>query len=180
MKPVIKEVIVVEGTHDSTRLKQFFDCETIVTGGLAKKDAILEQIKAAKERCGVIVFTDPDGPGAKIRRWIDEAVPGCAHAFVMKEDARTTRKVGIEHAPYEVLKEALDHLVTWVEREPEERITAADFYELGLLGSEHSEENRKQIARAFYIGMGSAKTMRQSLNKMGINKEMIREQLKNE
>ena len=141
---------------------------------------ILEQIKAAKERCGVIVFTDPDGPGAKIRRWIDEAVPGCAHAFVMKEDARTTRKVGIEHAPYEVLKEALEHLVTWVDSDSNESITAADFYELGLLGSANSEENRKRIARAFHIGMGSAKTMRQSLNKMGITKEMIREQLKDE
>ena len=180
MKPGIKEVIVVEGTHDSTRLKEFFDCETIVTGGLAKKDKILEQIKAAKERCGVIVFTDPDGPGAKIRRWIDEAVPGCAHAFVMKEDARTKRKVGIEHAPFEVLKEALDHLVTWGEPQSDESITAADFYELGLLGSEQSEENRKKAARAFHIGMGSAKTMRQSFNKMGITKEMIREQLKDE
>ena len=98
----------------------------------------------------------------------------------MKEDARTTRKVGIEHASYEVLKEALDHLVTWIEREPDERITAADFYELGLLGSADSEENRKKAARAFHIGMGSAKTMRQSFNKLGITKEMIREQLKDE
>ncbi len=180
MKPVIKEVIVVEGTHDSMRLKQFFDCETIVTGGLGMRDGVMEEIRNAKERCGVIVFTDPDGPGAKIRRWIDEAVPGCAHAFVMKEDARTTRKVGIEHAPYEVLKEALDHLVTWENRKAEETITAADFYELGLLGNAASEERRKQIARAFHIGLGSAKTMRQSLNKMRIAKEEIRNVLEDE
>ena len=83
MKEVIKEVIVVEGAHDSARLKEFFDCETIITGGLGMRDGVLEEIQAAKDRCGVIVFTDPDGPGAKIRRWIDEAVPGCKHAYVM-------------------------------------------------------------------------------------------------
>ena len=28
MKPYIKEVIVVEGIHDSAHLKKYFDCET--------------------------------------------------------------------------------------------------------------------------------------------------------
>ena len=48
MKEVIREVIVVEGTHDSARLKEFFDCETIVTGGLGMRDGVLEAIKAAQ------------------------------------------------------------------------------------------------------------------------------------
>ena len=180
MKEVIKEVIVVEGAHDSARLKEFFDCETIITGGLGMRDGVLEEIQAAKDRCGVIVFTDPDGPGAKIRRWIDEAVPGCKHAYVMKEEARTTRKVGVEHASYEVLKEALDHTVEWQNDKTEESIRAADFYELGLLGTDRSEALRKNVAKAFHIGHGSAKTLRQSLNKLGITKEEVENRLKNE
>ncbi|MBP3868933.1 MAG: ribonuclease M5 [Solobacterium sp.] len=180
MKEVIKEVIVVEGAHDSARLKEFFDCETIITGGLGMRDGVLEEIQAAKDRCGVIVFTDPDGPGAKIRRWIDEAVPGCKHAYVMKEEARTTRKVGVEHASYEVLKEALDHTVEWQNDKTEESIRAADFYELGLLGTDRSEALRKKVAKAFHIGHGSAKTLRQSLNKLGITKEEVENRLNNE
>ena len=180
MKEVIKEVIVVEGAHDSARLKEFFECETIITGGLGMRDGVLEEIQAAKDRCGVIVFTDPDGPGAKIRRWIDEAVPGCKHAYVMKEEARTTRKVGVEHASYEVLKEALDHTVEWQNDKTEESIRAADFYELGLLGTDRSEALRKKVAKTFHIGHGSAKTLRQSLNKLGITKEEVENRLKNE
>lgn len=180
MKEVIREVIVVEGTHDSARLKEFFDCETIVTGGLGMRDGVLEAIKAARDRTGVIVFTDPDGPGAKIRRWIDEAVPGCKHAYVMKEDAHTKHKVGVEHASYEVLKEALDHTVEWQNGRTQETITAADFCELGLLGGEHSEALRRKTAKAFHIGHGSAKTLRQSLNKLGITKEELENRLKDE
>ena len=172
MKPVIQEVIVVEGTHDAARLKTFFDCETIVTGGMGMRDGVLERIRDARRHGDVIIFTDPDGPGAKIRRWVDEAVPGCRHAFVMKEDARTSRKVGVEHASYEVLKEALDHAVTWTEAD-RETISAAEFSELGLLGGTNSEERRTKVARAFHIGQGSAKALRKSLNRLGITKEEV-------
>ena len=56
----IKEVIVVEGHHDTNVLQQYFDCETIETNGLALSAETLELIKEAQQRCGVIIFTDPD------------------------------------------------------------------------------------------------------------------------
>ena len=173
MKPVIQETIVVEGTHDSENLKKYFSCETIVTGGLGMRYGVMEEIKAAKQRTGVIIFTDPDGPGAKIRRWIDEAVPGCKHAFVLKENARTKRKVGIEHASYEVLKEALDHTVTWLDNDAEEIISPADMYMLGLSGGKDSEAKRNVLAGKLHIGFSNASTMRKRLNRIGISREEI-------
>ena len=62
----------------------------------------------------------------------------------------------------------------------QETITAADFCELGLLGGEHSEALRKKTAKAFHLGHGSAKTLRQSLNKLGITKEELENRLKDE
>ena len=177
-KPVIKEVIVVEGSHDKAHLKQFFDCETIVTGGLGIDEKVIAAIREAQKRSGVIVFTDPDEPGRKIRERIAAEVPGCRHAYVMKKDARTTRKVGVEHASYEALKEALDHTVVY-EEPKEESISAAEFVELGLLGAENSDERRRKVCRLMHIGEGSAKALRQRLNRLGITAEDIRGILKN-
>lgn len=46
----IQEIIVVEGKHDSDRLHQYFDCDTIETGGLSLDEGKLEMIKQAQEK----------------------------------------------------------------------------------------------------------------------------------
>lgn len=170
---MIREVIVVEGRHDEALLKQYFDCDVIVTGGLALNDQVLEQIREAQRTRGVIVFTDPDAPGNRIRARIDEAVPGCKHAYVDKKKARTAKKVGVEHAAREVLEEALSSLST-LEHE-QETITSEDMYELGLLGRADSRRRRTVIGEALRIGDGNAKTMRRRLNGSHVTKKMIEE-----
>ncbi|MBO7702802.1 MAG: ribonuclease M5 [Solobacterium sp.] len=179
MKPVIREVIVVEGAHDTAHLKRYFDCETIETHGLGIEDTTIEAIREAKKRTGVIIFTDPDTPGEMIRRTVDEAVPGCAHAFVMKEQARTPHKVGVEHASCQALAEALSHTVTF-EEEPRETISASDFSELGLSGSVNSEALRTKAAEALHLGYANAKTLRKRMNRLGITKEEVKEILDGE
>ena len=129
--------------------------ETIVTHGRGIRQQVIGEIRRAAETVGVIVFTDPDTPGEALRRIIDAAVPGCKHAYIPKEKARTTRKVGVEHAGYEDLKEALDHVST-------ECGTAAEVFspqtmlELGLLGDRDSSQRRKKLAEALHISYGSA------------------------
>ena len=167
MKPAIREVIVVEGMHDSAHLKRYFDCETIITGGMGIDEAVMDEIRNAAKRTGIILFTDPDGPGERIRRKIEAEIPGCRHAFVMKQDARTEHKVGVEHAGYAALKEALDHTVTWVDSK-EETISAAEFYALGLSGNDRSEEKRSVVAHALHIGYANAKTLRARMNRLGV------------
>ena len=179
MKPVIAQAIVVEGFHDSAHLKRYFDCETIITGGSGITEEVMDEIRAAKQRCGVIVFTDPDSPGNAIRKKIDDAVPGCAHAYVMKEDARTEYKVGVEHASCEVLLEALRHVCVFDEFK-EETISSAQFYELCLIGQEDSAMKRERLGRKLHIGYGSAKTMRTKLNRLGITEEEVRRLLEDE
>ena len=80
----IKEVIVVEGRHDTSVLQQYFDCDTIETNGLSLSEETLRLIEEARDRCGVIIFTDPDHPGETIRRRINEAVKGCKNAYIAK------------------------------------------------------------------------------------------------
>src|SRR5690625_4138857 len=86
----VKEIIVVEGRDDSAKIGQAVDADTIETNGSAITKEILEQIRHAKAKRGVIIFTDPDYPGKRIRHIIDQAVPGCKHAFLTREKARAT------------------------------------------------------------------------------------------
>ena len=178
MKPYIKEVIVVEGMHDSAHLKKYFDCETIVTGGLGIDDAVMAEIKEAAAHNGIIVFTDPDGPGKKIRARIEAEVPECMHAFVMKADARTEHKVGVEHASFAALKEALAE-ATVLEAPDGNEITPSEFYELGLAGQPDSAEKRRRVSKAFHLGEGNAKYLRTILARRRITAAQIREVLEN-
>lgn len=81
----IKEVIVVEGKSDTIKIKQAVDADTIETNGMEISKQTLKLIAHAQEKRGVIIFTDPDFPGNKIRQTIATNVPGCKHAFLPKK-----------------------------------------------------------------------------------------------
>ncbi len=61
--------------------------DTIETRGSAINENILEQIEHAQETRGVIVFTDPDFSGEKIRKTIMEVIPDAQHAFLSRRMA---------------------------------------------------------------------------------------------
>ena len=82
---MFKEVIVVEGRDDTRRLKEVYpEVETIETNGSAINQEVLDRIKILQEQRGVIVFTDPDFPGNKIRQAVMQYVPDCKHAHLQK------------------------------------------------------------------------------------------------
>ena len=170
----IHEIIVVEGRHDTQQLKKYFDCETIETGGSSIDDKVIEQIRHAASRRGVIVFTDPDTPGNQIRHIINQHVPNCKNAFVDKHHARTEKKVGIEHADKDTLWNALQNVVT-ITNTPKGSLTMSDLFELGLSGQSNSAELRCKVGEYYHIGDGNAKTMLARLNCLTINKEELRE-----
>ena len=103
----IKEVIVVEGKDDTTAIKRSVDADTIETNGSAISKETLMKIQHAQEKRGVIVFTDPDYPGRRIRAIIEEHVPGVKHAFLSKEKtiAKNGKGLGIEHAKDEDIRQ---------------------------------------------------------------------------
>src|SRR3712207_3240062 len=94
---MIKEVIVVEGRDDIRAVKRALDCELIATGGFGFPKGVMERIKTASEKRGVIIFTDPDFAGEKIRKKISNEVPGCKHAFLPREQATKDGDRSEEH-----------------------------------------------------------------------------------
>ncbi|MGB4984646.1 MAG: ribonuclease M5 [Erysipelotrichaceae bacterium] len=107
----IKQVIVVEGKHDTSKLKQYYDVETIETNGYNLSKKTIQLIKDINEINGIIIFTDPDNVGKRIRDVINKEVKGCLNAYLQANDCRFKHKVGIEHADFEVLDEALNNLI---------------------------------------------------------------------
>lgn len=168
----LQEVIIVEGKNDTRRLQMFFNVDTIETDGYRLRPETLDLIREANIRRGAIVFTDPDTPGENLRRRINDAVPGLKNAFLLKKDARTRHKVGVEHASREVLQEALGKFLTYTEKKTE-TLSLADFQELGLCGKPDSRARRQRVAAAFPVGEVNAKTMRQRLNILHLKKEDI-------
>lgn len=168
----IKEIIVVEGKDDTTAVKRAVDADTIETNGSAINQETIEKIKLAQKTRGVIVFTDPDYPGQKIRQTITDHVPDCKHAFIPKEDAihKRGRGVGVEHASPEVIQQALKDAHLMKEDTPEE-ISQEDLLLTGLIGGEGSKERREKIGKILGIGYANGKQLHRRLNVFQISKE---------
>ncbi len=59
----------------------------------------IENIRKYQKDNGVIVFTDPDRNGEKIRKYIDKHVHGVKHAYISRHDAiGENHRIGIQYA----------------------------------------------------------------------------------
>ncbi|KAB8126485.1 ribonuclease M5 [Gracilibacillus oryzae] len=168
----IKEIIVVEGKDDTAKLKQALNVDTIETNGSAINKYTLEQIAHAKQKRGVIVFTDPDYPGQRIRKIIDEHVPGCKHAFLTKQEAvaKSGKGLGIEHASAEVIRQALSSVYE-IADETVNSITRTDLLLFGLIGGNGAKERREKLGIALRIGYVNGKQLLKRLQMFRIDKE---------
>lgn len=178
---MFKEVIVVEGRDDTRRLKEIFpEVETLETNGSAISKEVLTQIARLQAERGIIVFTDPDYPGEKIRKTITEAVPACKHAYIEKKDAVAKNKkgLGVEHATTETIKQALANVMTPTENEVEP-IELNLLMGYGLIGHAQSASLRKQLAAKLGIGYVNGKQLQKRLHMFGITEAQVKEALTN-
>lgn len=167
---MIKEVIVVEGKDDILAVKRAVDAELIATSGLGLNDRIMDRIKSAAQRCGIIVFTDPDYPGEKIRKMIQKEVPNCKHAFLPRELATKDGDIGIENASPESIREALSKLKTETDAGRCE-FTINDMIKYNLTGTNMSVKRRDIMGKELGIGYGNAKQFLNRLNRYGITRK---------
>lgn len=184
----IKEIIVVEGKDDTTAIKRSVDADTIETNGSAVNSETIEKVRRAQKSRGVIIFTDPDYPGEKIRKTIAEKVPGCKHAFLAKEAAiaKNGKGLGVEHAAPETIREALKDAQLMHETILEE-ITQKDLITAGLIGGEGSKERRIMLGKLLKIGYTNGKQLHKRLMMFQISQKefaeaiaIVRQEGKNE
>lgn len=167
---MIKEIIVVEGRDDVTAVKRAVDAELITTGGFGFPKGVMERIKEAQKRRGIIIFTDPDFAGEKIRKKIAAEVPGCKHAFLPREEAKKDGDIGIENATPKSIRAALEKVRT-ESTEKRSEFSQKDLLLNGLIGNDEASFKRDKMGQILGIGYGNAKQFLSRLNNYGVTKE---------
>ena len=174
---MIKEVIVVEGKDDVAAVKKAVDAEMIAVGGFGINARVIARIKEAQKRKGVIVLTDPDFAGEKIRKIIAKRVSGIKHAYIAQEDGIKDDDIGVENATPEVIIEALKRAKATIEVK-EAIFDSQDMFYFRLNGDPNAKERRIKLGNKLGIGYGNANQMLSRLNNYGITKEEFIEAIK--
>lgn len=165
----IKETIVVEGKFDKEQLKKVTDAPIICTGGfsLYTNKNIINSIRNMAQKTGVIVLTDSDSAGFRIRNYIKQCVGNrgtVKHAYIPAVEGKEKRKdtpgkegiLGVEGMTEKVLSGILSNVTEVGEavvRPKEEMITKNTFYEDGLTGKEDSTQKRIKLAKILGLPM---------------------------
>ncbi|KNF09813.1 ribonuclease M5 [Gottschalkia purinilytica] len=174
---MIKEIIVVEGRDDIAAVKKAVDAEMIATSGFGITKETLQRIRKAGERRGVIIFTDPDYAGEKIREIVSKNVKNCKHAFLPRDKAIKDDDIGIENASPEDIIEALN--MARVESiSPSCEFSQLDLIHNGLIGSESSSVKRDILGRILGIGYCNSKQFLKRLNNYGVTREEFAEAIR--
>ncbi|MGM0214794.1 ribonuclease M5 [Enterococcus sp. AZ109] len=177
----IEEIIVVEGKDDTKRLKEVFgEVDTIETRGSAINEEILEQIEHAQDTRGVIVFTDPDFSGEKIRKTIMAEIPEAKHAFLSRRMATPAKRgasLGVEHASDEAIIEALKQVVT-PKQTKSTTIPRQTLMEYGLIAGAQAREKRERLGEELRIGYTNAKQLEKRLAMFRITEEELHAAMK--
>ncbi len=167
----IKESIVVEGRHDEARLNEIIEAHIVVTNGEHLRSETLSLLKELQAKNGIIVFTDPDNPGKRLRQKILKEIPNAKEAFLSQKEARHKYKVGIEHASKEVILEALKNVVE--KSDTQSDLKMSDLVDLNLVGSEDASHKRNLLAKELHLCEGNAKQFLKQCHHFGLSKKDI-------
>ena len=159
----IKQAVIVEGKYDKIKLSGIIDAPIIQTDGFGifKDKELQRMIRKLAEKRGILVLTDSDSAGFKIRSFIGSTVDqkDIIHAYIPdifgKESRKTEPsqegKLGVEGVSEKIIMQALANAGVLCEStaEPERPITKLDLYELGFTGGEGSAQKRAALLRYY-------------------------------
>ena len=172
----ISETIVVEGKNDVQAIKQCAEANFVITSGFGINEGILKQIKKAQETTGVIVLTDPDFMGDKIRDIINKKIPGIKNAYISRNEGRNKNDIGVENASPASIMRALKKARSAINVEKKEqslnsmanRLSSADIYILGLTGGRGSDDLREKVSEILGLGYCNSKQLLHRINAYGV------------
>lgn len=163
----IKEIIVVEGKDDTYQIKKAVNADTFETNGSALSSEDIERLKQLQKKRGLIVFTDPDFNGERVRKMIQAAIPEAKHAFINRGQGvpeNAGGSLGVEHASTADIQEALQHLLTPREDEQQDTFTMQDLRGARLTSGPLAAHRRERLGELLQIGYGNGKQTLKRLN----------------
>lgn len=158
----LDKAVIVEGKYDKIKLSNFLDAVIIETDGFRifsdkEKRAFIKQLAKTK---GIIIMTDSDSAGFRIRNFLrniasDGKVINVYIPDVFGKEKRKTEpskegKLGVEGLSEEIITEALGKagvFGTKTDSSDKRIVTTADLFDDGLTGSENSGEKKLKLLK---------------------------------
>lgn len=166
----LKQAVIVEGKYDKIKLSSIIDSLIITTDGFgvfknSEKSALIKELA---EKQGVIILTDSDSAGFKIRNYIKNItgkgkiinvyIPDIFGKEKRKTAPSKEGKLGVEGVPNDIIIAALEKAgVTAANNEDNNKdtnknaITRIMLYEDGFMGKDGSSERRKKLLKALSL-----------------------------
>lgn len=161
----LTQAVIVEGRYDKIRLRSLLDATILETNGfrIFKDKEKLALIRALAHKKGIVILTDSDTAGFRIRRYLQGAIPkedhkNLYHAYIpeilgkekRKEHASKEGTLGVEGMSTKILVAALERagVLTDAPAVPKkDPVTKIDFYEDGLTGKDDSASMRLKLMK---------------------------------
>ncbi|MBP1559659.1 MAG: DUF4093 domain-containing protein [Oscillospiraceae bacterium] len=155
----IDQAVIVEGKYDKIKLSSIIDAVIIPTNGFKvfKDKETLKVIRYFAEKTGIIILTDSDAAGFKIRSFLKGAVKNgkITNVYIPDIFGKEKRKaapskegkLGVEGIEKDIILEAFRKAGIQAEDKSGDRdpITRIDLYELGFSGGSNSSALRKKL-----------------------------------
>ena len=187
----VKEAIIVEGTYDQIRLSNFLEAVIIKTNGFTifKDKEKIKAIKTLAKKTGIVILTDSDSAGFKIRNFIKQSITDgvVKHAYIPDIHGKEKRKtepskeglLGVEGISDDIILEALKISGCELDGQSDDSyskrpITKADLFILGLSGGNDASKKRNALCTALDLPLKISSNMLIAV----LNKLMSYEQLK--
>ena len=155
----IREAVIVEGKYDKIRLSNFLDATIIETNGFSifrdrEQMSLIRRIAAQR---GIVILTDSDSAGFKIRSYLEGCLPKnqVKHVYIpdvygkerRKSQPSKEGKLGVEGLSDELLRQAFARsgIGTTVCQSASPMLSTADLFDRGLTGRTDSSERRKRL-----------------------------------
>jgi len=162
----LKEAVVVEGKYDKIKLSSLLDATIIETDGfkIFSNDEKIELLRLLAKKCGIIIMTDSDFAGFKIRNYLKNKItqgkitnvyiPGIIGKEKRKAHASKEGLLGVEGVSTDIIIAALSNAgvegFSCVESKGEP-ITKYDLYSLGLYGAKDSKIKREKLLKKLQL-----------------------------
>lgn len=185
----VAQAIIVEGKYDKIKLSSLLDAVILTTNGFhifhdAEKMAL---IRYYAKTTGIIILTDSDTAGFRIRNYLKGAVHDgkLFHVYIPDIYGKERRKLkpsaegklGVEGIDKNALLAAFEKAGVLTDEIPEKTdpITRYDLYELGLSGGAESKSKRKALQKRLHLpDLLSTASLLEVLNTMMTKTELCR------
>ena len=155
----LTRALLVEGKYDAARLHNLVDSTVLTTDGFRVfKDVALQNLlKKVAAAQGLIILTDSDAAGFKIRHFVTGLVgaQNVLQAYVPAVPGKESRKaqpgreglLGVEGVDDALILQGLQTALAGVAdtAAADRSITYTDLYEWGISGTANSADNRRKL-----------------------------------